>query len=395
MTSPAPTEIEVPLHGAVLDPDGSWHREPPRPVDLRQPGYEDRFDTHTLFYDVFRVEHDVELIGPPLLNLGEGLRPLDLRARGRRYARRFTSQQKDRLHRHRITGIPLEVEALRMSCALGRFQLEIGEDLTDAFCGRRVLVTQSRNNPLPWIAQWVDHHVAAHGIDAVVLYDNASSSYSSDDIRSILRHRPDLAVFSVVDWSYPFGPTGGPGRRWDSDFGQHGVWEHAYRRLCRTASTITFGDLDELIVGPPPSVPDRALSAPRGVCSYRRRSVLAVPHGRRRCRGDARRYGDYMLYEPTAPLLSPKYTVVPSMLGPEHQLMVHRVDGITNDNEPDLLVRHFDGMRIEWREKEVVPVEELRKDHLPRGSMAVDEELREDIAGRTCHHHRQTKEADT
>lgn len=42
----------------------------PRPVHLRQEGYEAEFDRHTLFYDVFHESGGaVKWIGPPLLNL--------------------------------------------------------------------------------------------------------------------------------------------------------------------------------------------------------------------------------------------------------------------------------------------------------------------------------------
>lgn len=379
MTS-QPRDVPVTLGGAALDPQGCWRRLPPRRPDLRQDGYGERFDELTLFYDVYRTDIDVvELIGPPLLNLGEGLRPLDLRGAGRRFARCLRSEEKDRLHRHRIEGVPQEVSRLRMSCPLGSFRLEVGTDLSPHFAGRRVLVTQSRNNPLTWISQWVLHHVRAHGIDAVILYDNSSSAYGIDDIREVLRGCAGLAVFAVVPWPYPFGPTGGPDSVWDSDYGQHGAWEHAYRRLARAASTITFGDIDELIIGPPPGVPQRALASPTGVCSYKRRPVLAVPSSPRSPTGSERRYADYGRFEPEAPLLTPKYTVRPSVLGPAHQLMVHRVDGISYEDEPDVMVRHFDGMRIEWRSGETAPVQEIGADELLHRTTALDAPLRRSL----------------
>src|SRR5699024_1985934 len=145
------------------------------------------------------------------------------------------------------------------------------------FAGRRVLVTQSRDNPLPWIARWVDHHVATQGIDAVLFYDNGFCDYTVDDLRALMRSRPGLGSFAVVDCPYPWGPTGGPDAIWDSDFGQHGSWEHAWRRLCRSAETLTFGDVDELIVGAVPTVTERALASPVGLCSYARRSILNIP----------------------------------------------------------------------------------------------------------------------
>lgn len=380
MTGRVASEVAVPLHGAVLDSSGPWRRRAPRAVADRQAGYDARFDELTLFYDVFRRDGAVEIIGPPLLNLDEGLRPMDLRASGRRYARAFSSHAKDRLHRHRIDGIPAEVRTMRLRCPLGTFRLEIGEDLSPAFADRRVLVTQSRNNPLPWIADWVDHHVRTQGIDAVVLYDNASTSYRAEEIREMLRARPGLEAFSVVEWPYPWGPTGGPQAVWDSDFGQHGSWEHALRRLCRSARTITFGDIDELIVGPLPTVTDRALAAPEGICSYRRRSVLALPQPGLPSDRD-RRYADYLEYDPAESLLSPKYTVAPTALAPHHQLMVHRVDPVEVSDEQDILVRHFDGMRIEWREGDESPVGELSRKNLAQITTTTDDELRRVISG--------------
>lgn len=374
-----PTEVQLRLHGAVLDAAGPWRRSPQRPEAERQVDFDERFDAFTLFYDAFRVGDDVEMIGPPLLNLAEGLRPLELRARGRRYARRMRSVAKDRLHRHRITDVPRDVTSLHLSCRLGRFELPIGNDLSNAFRERRVLVTQSKDNPLSWIAEWIDHHVATQGIDAVILYDNGSTAYDAEAVRVVLRARPGLAVFSVVEWPYPFGPTGGPGALWDSDYGQHGTWEHAWRRLCRTAATITFGDIDELVVAIGPNVTDRALAARTGVCSYRRRAVLALPERRRRRAGSPRHFADYSWYEPGAGLLSPKYTVAPASLEPEHQLMVHRVDGIEADDEADVLARHFDAMRIEWRDGADAPVRELRPTEVSPDA-AVDEELRQQFA---------------
>lgn len=380
MTASVPREIEVALHGAVLDPGGPWRREPPRPPSARQPFYDERFDALTLFYDVFRDGDDVEILGPPLLNLEAGLRPLSLRAAGRRYARGFTSQERNRLHRHRVLGVPAEVRTLRFHSPLGRFALTIGEDMSGSFSGLRVLITQSRDNPLPWIARWIDHHVVTQGIDAVLIYDNGSRDYSLDDLRALLRSRRGLRRFAVVDWPYPWGPTGGPESIWDSDFGQHGSWEHAWRRLCRDAETLTFGDVDELIVGPAPTVPERALASPVGLSSYARRSVLNIPARPTRELGRMRDHADYLQFDPSAPLLTSKYTVAPGALAGTDQLLIHRVEGREAPDEPDVLARHFDGIRIEWRDGERHPVPDQRLEDLGQPPLAVDGELAEALA---------------
>lgn len=382
MSSTTPVEVDVRVHGAVLDDAGPWRRSMPRPVAQRQRDYEERFDASTLLYDAFRVGDDVEMIGPPLLDLAAGLRPLDLRGGGRRFARRLTTEAKDRLQRYRVVGVPAGVRSLRLTCPLGSFRIPIGDDASAGYAGRRVLVTQSRDNPLSWIAAWVDHHVRTQGIDAVVLYDNGSTAYTADDVREVMRRRSGIAVFTVVEWPYPWGPTGGPDAVWDSDYGQHGSWEHASRRLCRTASTITFGDVDELIVCTPPTVTERALARPSGVCSYARRPILSLPE-RPRGSDAPRRYADYCRYDADAPLLSPKYTVVPRALGAHTQLMVHRVDGIAAPAERDVLARHFDGMRIEWREGAREPVPELPPSPTRDRGLSIDQELRRALAADT------------
>ncbi|MGF7022909.1 hypothetical protein [Brachybacterium tyrofermentans] len=380
MTTPTPREVPVSLHGAVLDQDGPWRRSAPRPLTSRQEFYEERFDARTLFYDVFRVRNHLEFIGPPLLDLEGGLKPLEL-AHGRTdYAGRFRSTAKNRLHRHRVSPVPRSVGSLSLRCPLGTFQLEIGENLSSSFTGRRVLVTQSRNNPLEWIARWVDHHITVQGIDAVVLYDNGSTRYTPDELREVLCGCHGLEVFSVIEWPYPWGPTGGPDAVWDSDYGQHGAWEHAWRRLGLAAATLTFGDVDELIVGPPPSVTDRALSAKDGISSYRRRAVLNVPTAPTSGLSRIRDYVDYRLFAPAAPLLSPKYTVVPGRLRERDQLMVHRVAGRRSEDEGDVLARHFDGIRIEWRDGDQHPVLDLLPEELEGTELAVDEELVSDLA---------------
>lgn len=340
--------VDVTLGGASLSPSSSWRRIPPRSLEDQQPGYQGRFDYDTIFYDVFRVEDHVEFIGPPLLNLAQGLHHLEVRCDDLQLRSSFSTVALDRLQRYEMAGVPAAAKTLRFECELGAFELKIGDDLAAHFSERRVLVTQSRDNPLTWIHDWADHHVNTQGIDAVILYDNSSSIYSTTAIIESLVDIAGLDVLAVVSWPYPFGVTGGPSSIWDSDYGQHGCWEHAWRRLARTASTITFGDVDELVVGPPPSVSDRALANPLGICSYARRAILGLTAKKEP--GHLPRHLDYSRYDPRASLLSPKYTVSPSMLTKNHQLMVHRVAGLSATPEEGVLARHFDALRMNWRD---------------------------------------------
>ncbi|WP_216075142.1 hypothetical protein, partial [Acinetobacter baumannii] len=81
------------------------------------------------------------------------------------------------------------------------------------------------------IQDWVRFSRDVHGADAVLIYDNGSTSYSLADLAGALGALDGIAVARVVSWPYKFGPQGFDAKRfWDSDYGQHGVWEHGRRR---------------------------------------------------------------------------------------------------------------------------------------------------------------------
>ncbi|WP_204325139.1 hypothetical protein, partial [Stenotrophomonas maltophilia] len=71
------------------------------------------------------------------------------------------------------------------------------------------------------------------------IYDNGSTSYSLADLAGALGALDGIAVARVVSWPYKFGPQGFDAKRfWDSDYGQHGVWEHGRRRFLAAAASV-------------------------------------------------------------------------------------------------------------------------------------------------------------
>ena len=57
---------------------------------------------------------------------------------------------------------------------------------------------------------------------------------------------PGVAAAAVVDWPYPYGVP--DGRRWDSDYCQYGVLEHARHRFLAEAQAVVNSDIDEFPV---------------------------------------------------------------------------------------------------------------------------------------------------
>ena len=78
----------------VLPEEINLARTPPRPPEFRKPDYEQKFDYHTLIYDVFHYHGDVAAIGPPLLNLKEVAKSFEYRANGRLLRAHFSDMNR-------------------------------------------------------------------------------------------------------------------------------------------------------------------------------------------------------------------------------------------------------------------------------------------------------------
>lgn len=243
----------ITLTSVALDPQGPWRRESPRPEALRNASYAAQFDWLTLFYDVYRVGHDVVLQGPPLLNLFAPLREsVPLRGAFRPILPR--ARHVSRNKRGEIW-LRSSDDHLRLDGPLGAFTLPVQPNLSHLFAGRRVLLTLSRNNAPRWIADWIRFYATLHGADAVLLYDNASDRYRAADLEAELRAAFPAMPIVIVDWPFPYGPQGGLAGAvggveapWDSDFCQTGALQHARFRFLLQARSVLNVDIDELVL---------------------------------------------------------------------------------------------------------------------------------------------------
>ena len=68
---------------------------------------------------------------------------------------------------------------------------------------RLTLTTLQKNNPLPWISDWLLWHHRNFGIQRLILYDNSSSNREELIDRLISIARKLEIIF--VDWKFPFG----------------------------------------------------------------------------------------------------------------------------------------------------------------------------------------------
>src|SRR3569833_738891 len=201
----------------VLPADQPLRRSSPRAPEDRQDGYDAAFDDRTVAFDLALTSAGMWMVAPPLRNLRSSL---EVAVDGVQVSLRFRE-----LDRHERVEIPRRGD---VRVTLGGFEATLSEptDWSQIFAGLRTLQTLSKNNDLAWIHDWASFYARWHGTEAVLLYDNGSTSYSGEEVLETLRSVSGIRAAVVVNWPFPYGPGGGPSGSWDSDFCQHGTLEH-------------------------------------------------------------------------------------------------------------------------------------------------------------------------
>ncbi|MBV8849422.1 MAG: hypothetical protein JOZ16_07525 [Methylobacteriaceae bacterium] len=225
-------------------------REPTRPVAWRDERFGEQFDATTLFFDSFHCEdgNRIVLLGPPLFNLAAAFARMEVLALPSRTQCSFELSHFDR-HMQIWVDAPRGTERLLFSGALGEFEVSIAEALASPFRNRRVIFTLSKDNKIEWIRDWIRFNRDIHGADAVLIYDNESSRYATDELLNAVQSVSGIAEAAVVHWPFRYGPQGTLARGlWDSDFCQLGAWEHARRRFLVDARSVMNADIDELVL---------------------------------------------------------------------------------------------------------------------------------------------------
>ncbi len=342
-------------------------RDPPRPPDDRQPGYLDLFDFDTLFYDVFHGGDagEVVLVGPPLLNCASLLDGLAFRLPGRNdsIAWVYVPGRSDYQPNFKIT--------LRHATLGGADRLQIeakGQQVVvpirangcSRFAGRRIILTLSKDNPLPWVRDWILFNIRIHGANAVLFYDNGSSAYDLAALEALLSNIPGIAAAEVVPWPFPYGPNVGRQKVQDSFFCQPGALSHARWRYCAAARGVLNSDVDELTVPPHgDSLFDLLERSGRAAIVYP--GLWADTATAKPPEGGALRHGDFLYSErwrilpgsfrPERWLLRTKWVVQPTLCPKQAEWGVHDIYPVSSEaaqretmwklRTSRLLYRHF------------------------------------------------------
>lgn len=342
-----PTYIVHP--SSVVIPEGSTlSRAAPRPEHLRQTGYDKDFDSTTIFYDVFRCADATFLAGPPLLNLASVMRAASWQVNGIPVP---TPELRDRDRTQRSWLDHVGPGRLTIDAEGFTAQTEIGTDDSEMFEDRYCIVAMSKDNDLAWIKDWLTFHHQMHGVTGAIIYDNASTQYTVDDLQRAVASVEGIDVGVIQSWPFPFGPEPGPGG-WDSRYSQISALEHARWRYLRRARGVINADPDELVMTRDGrSVFDHAQESRSGIVRYAGRWIEMAT--RTELDPDrTRRFVDYSYYDPTEEPTTQKWALIPSQVPDASQWRLHNVvEGRSADQTDSVLHRHFKGINTQWRRR--------------------------------------------
>ncbi len=251
----------IQLNGLVLPPRAEFRRDIVSREELRGGDFHDKYDFHTLVYDAFYVpsRRATALICPPLLNLEPIMREARWSANGQPL--RITA-----LYPHKrfvevwLRGADNPAE-LQFEYGDVKATIPVARAEPEAFENLRCVVTKSKNNDLLWIKDWAHYHVKTHGLEGVVLFDNASDRYSAEDVEAALNEVQGLKRVHVISAPYTFGPYSDSNAR----FLQVAMLNIARLRLLSKAAGVLSIDIDELVTpSPDGSVFETARRSPIG-----------------------------------------------------------------------------------------------------------------------------------
>lgn len=235
------------LNPLIIPASAGLQRDRIVPAKYRLPDYDEKYDFHTLAYDVVWMPQRsaVLLVCPRLLNLAAVLRQGTITLDGQTVRPRIQS-----FRRH---------DEVWLSCKTAPARIEIvWKDLTlsgeisrqsDDFKGQNVLMTKSKDNALEWLTDWARHHRLDQGATAALVFDNGSTAYDLKDAQTALGPAAGLATAKVIASDFPFGSWRATKLIHRSMFYQAGMLNLARHRFLHNARAVLPIDVDEMVTG--------------------------------------------------------------------------------------------------------------------------------------------------
>lgn len=363
------------LRSAFLPPNSPVVRDRPRPAQLRQQSYDQKFDFHCLFYDVFFSldNKSIHLVGPPFLNLRQFIEQgtidvLDTASGETVGVEQWKITDLRKVSRLEIT---LKSAVQQATCyldfgTLGKFSIPVNDNLAHLFTNKNVAFTLFKYEPLEWLYDWAEFNVRYHGANALVVNHNSCPHATSDQIMETLQPLEGLDILVIVHWPYLYGPQAAGTGRWDSNFCQLGLFEQMRRRYFSKAAAVFNSDIDELVV----TESHRSLFSllDESAEGYMQIDSVAVSNGAIRentSKFGTRRHRDFIFLgdAPTNRGSETKWLLAPQQNGEENQWLVHRVAKRKSDSnlKSCATLCHFHDINVKWKHATMQPLENQRE----------------------------------
>jgi len=342
----------VGVSSVAVPDDYPLERAVPKKITEVYSGRLERFDYKTIFYDVYRVSRNrIGISGPPLDNLRPFIEASRFTVERGSYSVAPELVDIDRQQRSSIH-LLAETPSTNIVLSTPAFtrQIKVSPNETAAFERRSVLVTMSKNNRLEWIYDWAFYYSRHHGVDAILFYDNGSTSYNAEDVLQTLRSVPGIVVARVVKWPFKYGPHAErPRIRAYANYSQLAALNHAKDRFLSKAHMVINADVDELVVSQVP-LKELLRGQSNGMLLFRGKWVEAVTDSTR----EPPRFEDFFVTSParenpegmTKWAISPKKTKGATWT-------VHNLSGLKTPAvmQKDAYFLHFRGISTNWREQ--------------------------------------------
>lgn len=193
------------LSGLTLPEDSPELRDHVLPESRRTGDYMARYDRRTLIYDLAEAPggEGWVMTCPRLFNLA----PLLDQALPDAQIPPWYRRRRQTLRTSDLRFLRGGAGPLRLRLHGQDHEVAVRPDISAAFAGRNVLMCINKDNDLAWITDWARFHARAHGVNAVVIFDNASTCYAPQSLAARLDGLEGIDQVAVLSARYPYGPA--------------------------------------------------------------------------------------------------------------------------------------------------------------------------------------------
>lgn len=340
--------VDLELSSLVFDRSHpSLQRDRIGPVDERSDTYDNRYDFATFIYDAYYDNRakEVVLICPSLLNFKSLMEQAEIKIDGTAVEiRAIQPLSRGNVVRFSYPTAPPKTISFKHDLFEGT--LKINTINTDVFEGKNAVYAISKDNDLSWMQDWLKYYVAEHGANAVVIFDNASTAYSMEELKETLSSVEGIEAVGVVRAWFPFGPGGGGKTNFTSKFLHMTMVELGRRQLLSKARAVLNVDIDELVYSTQGrSIFDATVQSENGYVRFNGQWVYAdLPPG-----GQLIRHADHKFVRSDGlPKVNRKYCVAPTGPLAGKPWLTHRIISRKDITDPEFGFWHFRRLTNNW-----------------------------------------------